>query len=847
MVLTTQQKKRIAYEKRKKLYASKARTSSSSHGKKPTIKRVYNRAMITRPKKTNIRTTKNNPIVEIADPVKSDEAMNAARERGAFTIKPTSTSTSTPTSTPVTEETSTNDIKIQQDILSNYGIGTGTLKDAQDRINNMQDGEKKLAAQNALSKLSRLGGKLSQNPTSYEQAIAKTEEWNGDAAAISNEIFGDSTIPISSQDMADRMLFEQEEDKTSIENEISRLNKLDKSDLAHSGVVATHAKAASAASNAMAGGITSSNNTLLTNEYSKEVDRRLGNAKTRLDITMDRRKKLLSDLEKAQRNQKEGLAKGIAKNLASVANQIDAMKIEIANSEAESMKLAFTLFDKLPEGSLAGKDPMEVANALNIDPGLASFFVGLDTQKNEIDLNTYDGQLKMAELRIKQAEAYGAGLTKEQKNFLFAQDLNGIAKDKFLNFAGKNPTYGFTTIGNKIFATNPLTGQVQQVSGGTSGGEKLAPSGKLATAVINGKQVTLDESALFGLQTANGAATEAGLGGINVTSSTRDQKQTILQMAAQWGVEVDPDNLGSVNQAAATLTAMGHSVAAVGHSNHEFGLAIDVYPSDPASQDNTSAQTYIAKIKPYLEANGWKQSTDPSDKGHFNFVGMTIYSDEQKAVMDSINLKKYTGTSAKSLADSDLTYADLASYKKTQGPTKEQLKMIQNVKDKTRAALAAIQNIEDKKLWKAAGWVGGKMPAIWSMKPEDLDAQITTIISSIALDEMKSLKESSPTGSTGFGALSQKELDILTSSKGAIRRQMSEGLLKENLQSIKEILEKTLGITDTVATTNREITDPQEIQQIYLQLKQLQNEGYSDAELISTLESKGIDSTTFFK
>jgi len=691
--------------------------------------------------------------------------------------------------------------------------------------------------------------------TTEEMAQSRIREDTKAQQETEESLYGES-LSLSPEEEAKRLFDIGEEKKTQLQKQIEQMNKLDREKFKESekqgqsaiaGVTAQYSPGRE--------DVVSTTNPLISQEFGTRVKQGIEQSRTRLDLLQQQRASQYEQLEEATRSNNINRAENLRKNLASVENQILKEQTDLSNSQAKNTKEAFNYLEAIGTDALAEMDTATVSQMFT-DLGLPSY-VGLAMQsaaKKSAVAEASGDALKIAQAKATLAktlaETQYAGLTTEQRNFIFAQGLEGAAKDQYLNFAGKNPTYGFTKIGNKIYATNPLTGAVKQVAGTTGGGEKLTPTGTLQTTSINGKNVTLDSAALFSLQAANGSAKDAGVGEINITSSTRDQKQTILQMAAKWGVEVEPSSLDSVNKAAATLTAMGHTVAAVGNSNHEHGLAIDIYPSDPASQNHAGAKDYIDKVKPYLELKGWRQSTDPNDKGHFNYVGMTVYTPEQKAVMNGIDITKYTSTAATALGDAGLSYSDLATFKQTAGLTPEQKAQAENVKMKTEIALENINKIFNKELWRGAGRTGmifGK----WSLTTADLQAALDNITSNIALDEMKALKEASKTGSTGFGAMNEKELTLLTSSKGTIIVDMSEEALKENLESIKKILLKANQISNDPTSTQvkrevKKITDQAKINEVYGTLKKLQLEGVSEEEMKAKLEEQGIDSTQFF-
>lgn len=136
------------------------------------------------------------------------------------------------------------------------------------------------------------------------------------------------------------------------------------------------------------------------------------------------------------------------------------------------------------------------------------------------------------------------------------------------------------------------------------------PSGQVASANINGRNLTLDTGALQSAEKMNQIL--APFGGLRIgaqdSATTRDQAQTIKAMADRFKVPFDAKN---PNNTAAKLRAAGHQIADVGASNHEKGIAMDLYPD----------QAYINQVKPYLLANGWTQPIPNGDAGHFEFVG----------------------------------------------------------------------------------------------------------------------------------------------------------------------------------------------------------------------------------
>jgi hypothetical protein len=78
-------------------------------------------------------------------------------------------------------------------------------------------------------------------------------------------------------------------------------------------------------------------------------------------------------------------------------------------------------------------------------------------------------------------------------------------------------------------------------------------------------------------------------------------------------------------------------------------------------------------------------------------------------------------------------------------------------------------------------------PGGFSGKPSDaMDGYLTTIQSAIGLDKLIKVKEQGGT----FGALSEKELALLTDTLGKVHSDMPDQALKRNLRIIKELLFK---------------------------------------------------------
>ncbi len=127
--------------------------------------------------------------------------------------------------------------------------------------------------------------------------------------------------------------------------------------------------------------------------------------------------------------------------------------------------------------------------------------------------------------------------------------------------------------------------------------EKLKPTGIMTRITLNQRPITADLATVSSLRAIHAVAQNANIvvkgkkglmiGAIKTSSLRSRELQTKLK---------------------ATLKG---PVATPGKSLHEKGLAIDLYPD----------HTYIAQLKPIMEANGWHQPLPSNDPAHFIWTG----------------------------------------------------------------------------------------------------------------------------------------------------------------------------------------------------------------------------------
>lgn len=185
--------------------------------------------------------------------------------------------------------------------------------------------------------------------------------------------------------------------------------------------------------------------------------------------------------------------------------------------------------------------------------------------------------------------------------------LQDSMKDRNIQRVGgtnDNPIYGYID-GNKVVTVS--------VPWSTTTG--TTPTGNIVPVTAGNKTVRLDQVWATGFESAIGQLTAAWIP-IVVWQGARDQTATIQSMANQYGI---PFNASNPAETAQKLRSAWHQVADPGKSNHETGMAIDVYGSSKLDKV-TPAQEKI------LNANGWYSANISGDAGHFEYRGNWSWS-----------------------------------------------------------------------------------------------------------------------------------------------------------------------------------------------------------------------------
>lgn len=326
-------------------------------------------------------------ILDIAAPLKAKESVSQAAQKGAFTLQPPE---------PVQPVT---DYAQQLRVL---GFSTGSPAAIQKLISQMAEGTaeqriQKKKAQEALQGYSTQAGKGAyfENPnleTSSEQILKDVEK-------VTSELFE-----------------EGEKEKTRLEREIEVANQRDISEFERSRERGRQAE--SAATSAFAQGreqIVSETAPQIVQGFNAEISRQITNSKAQLDLAMQKRADLLTDLEKARADKNEKLQDSISESLAMTGNAIQKMQTDLANKQAANQSKALDFLKEMPAGTITGIG-IDNLMAFGFDPATAFAMQNLDVQRMNAQLSDPDYITKMN-------QAVTSGMTTEQKNFMAYQDL----------------------------------------------------------------------------------------------------------------------------------------------------------------------------------------------------------------------------------------------------------------------------------------------------------------------------------------------------------------------------------------------------------------------------------------
>ena len=134
---------------------------------------------------------------------------------------------------------------------------------------------------------------------------------------------------------------------------------------------------------------------------------------------------------------------------------------------------------------------------------------------------------------------------------------------------------------------------------------------------------------------------------------------------------------------------------------------------------------------------------------------------------------------------------DLREVKQEALVKKKFLAAAETAKSELQATLAIVKKARGLSKSGTGGQIGGRV-GYFSDKNEQLQSYLESIKSNLALTKMAELKSLSPTGSTGFGNQSDKELAILQERFGTLKSTKSEEVTQETLDEIERVIDNRL-------------------------------------------------------
>jgi hypothetical protein len=154
---------------------------------------------------------------------------------------------------------------------------------------------------------------------------------------------------------------------------------------------------------------------------------------------------------------------------------------------------------------------------------------------------------------------------------------------------------------------------------------------------------------------------------------------------------------------------------------------------------------------------------------------------------------------AKAQADAEKAKRDLAAQQATASP-EQQKRMADLANDEVLAAIAKARGDVD------AGWSTGyaarvgQIPLVGGLlAPQNavnLEGSLNTIASRLTLDKLAQLKQSSPTGASGLGSLTEREGALLRDSVASLGQTQSKERILENLASVERHYRNLLALTN---------------------------------------------------
>ena len=109
---------------------------------------------------------------------------------------------------------------------------------------------------------------------------------------------------------------------------------------------------------------------------------------------------------------------------------------------------------------------------------------------------------------------------------------------------------------------------------------------------------------------------------------------------------------------------------------------------------------------------------------------------------------------------------------------------------KSERVSSLIDDVYKNVNWKTAGGIGKFASAIPGTNASDLKANLDTIEANIGFEELANMRANSPTGGA-LGAISDRDISLLTSAMANVRQSQSPKQLRDNLASLKKTMSES--------------------------------------------------------
>lgn len=333
---------------------------------------------------------------------------------------------------------------------------------------------------------------------------------------------------------------------------------------------------------------------------------------------------------------------------------------------------------------------------------------------------------------------------------------------------------------------------------------KVQPSWNIVRTTLNGKNVWLDNITVPSITSAFEEINSQWLWKIIVWEWHRDQAKTIKAM---W------DRVGMPWASASELRAAGHQIADVWKSDHETGMAIDIYSEWMKAP--TPQQVAV------LNKNWRFQTVWTWDMGHFEYLWVQSWwwtTTKTTTWWSNYNISYawlYRKANEWKLTKEDYSQINWMWFTTKDFISQAQTWRADQVKQWNTEVMDAINSLINDYPWRTKALLADT--SAWQFVSSDLadfKSNFDLVRSKLTMDALVSLKDQWAT----FGALSDSERAAIWDSISALKLSNSEEQFISNLNKAKNILLRA-SKWSTMQSTNKTATTPKaNLNQLFTQI-----------------------------